>query len=843
MSDIAALEAALVKADAAGNAEDAKRLADAIRAQRTAAPEKRELGEFLGEAAGDFVAGASTLAGGVNQAAFDLLDAPSNIYNLGLKGLRALTGSGSEGAQAPVPSESRLLKTLKQRGTARAVPEGENALLDAGRTGLEWASGGAFTKGSKVPDLMMGGGAALGEYVGGDTGEVIGGITGLLAGGKNPRRSKAEKVDAKTVDFMRENAENFDGAMYNLQRAIDNGETGTLADLTKDRGIFNVETDAVAKGSNADWGVRGIRGERNEQIVDEASGVFGSGDSSRLTPLAAQREMQLSQQGRSAVARQLDSETTQISAQPEFASVLPKAQAELTSASDRASAALDDVAIPSKPSQASADFSDEYARSEKAFDSNILKPAWEKFSGGKKIATADVTAMLKADLDKLNKVEADILNQKFGSQISLIRGFGKTVAPDEVQTVVSQIKAINRNARKANDYDNANRLLEKLGGSLENSIMKLGNSDDYTAALAATQEKFNRFAPTRIGEARGLNEPRTFGQRTLDINEGGAEVGALIRQSNDPNIVGRAEDYIKSIAGKNGVDQNFLDNYDELLDSFPDLKQRLNAVKSTQDELVSAQKGIDAATATDAKSQTLLTKTLGAAQKTADKKATGLSNSVGNLQLSKLREAPKAFLDKALKGESADLEKLSRQMGRVDGGTDALRAAVRDRFVNSIKDKQGVVTTGKVADFHTNKRNLVSSGILTKDEVAQIERVLERVNVTGLSKTAGARKTEQADGAMVDILASGGSVVALGVLPAQNQLLLAGTVRRLLKNQLGQGIGQDAKVLAGIENMITNPKKFLDGMVKEKIMTEKALEDYTKRYINAVSQSVAEDEQ
>ena len=74
-------------------------------------------------------------------------------------------------------------------------------------------------------------------------------------------------------------------------------------------------------------------------------------------------------------------------------------------------------------------------------------------------------------------------------------------------------------------------------------------------------------------------------------------------------------------------------------------------------------------------------------------------------------------------------------------------------------------------------------------------------------------------------------------------MLLAGTVRRLLKNQLEQGIGQDAKVLAGIENMITNPKKFLDGMVKEKIMTEKALEDYTKRYINAVSQSVAEDEQ
>jgi len=839
VSRMAALEAALIKADAAGNVEDAKRLADAIRAERGVS-DGRALGSGLKRA----VDVAGTLAGGVNQAVFDTIDAPSNIFNLGVEGLRSLTGSGAEGYLAPVPSESRLLRTLKQRGTARAIPEGESALVDAGRTALEWGAGGLVSKASRVPEFVMGGTAAIGEAIGGDTGEVIGGITGLLAGGKKPsfKFFSGEKVDAKTVDFIRQHSENFDGAMYNLQRAVDNGEKGTLADLTKDRGIFNIESEMVSKGSNASWAVQGVRGERNEQIIDEATKVFGTGDGDRLTPMAAQREMQLNQQGRGAVAKQFDSEATQIAAQPEFASVLPKAQANLASARNEASAALDGVASPVKPSQASAEFSEAYTRSEQAFDTDVLKPAWDKFSGGKKLETADVNAMLKADLDKLNSVEAGILKQKFSSQLNLIDGFGETVSPDEVQTVVSQIKAINRNARKADDFDNANRILAKVGDSLENSIMKLGSGEDYTAALAATKEKFNRFSPTRIGEARGLNEPRTFGQRAVGTNEAGAEVGALIRQSDDPNIVARAEDYITSIANKSGVDQTFLNNYDELLDSFPELKQRLNAVKSTQDELVSAQKGIDSATAADAKSQTVLTKALSGAQKKADKKAVGLSNSVGNLQLSKLRESPKAFLDKALKSESADLEKLSRQMGRVEGGTDALRAAVKDRFAASITDKQGVVTTGKVADFQVNKRNLISSGILTKEEVLEIEKILERVNVTGLSKAAGAQKINNAESTLIDIAASGGAVATVGVVPVGNELIVTGAIRRILGNQLRQGVRQDAKVMAGIENMITNPKKFLDGMVKEKITTEAALADYTKRYINAVSQSVAEDE-
>jgi hypothetical protein len=71
MATIEELSSALIKADAAGNAEDAKAFADAIRKMRTAAPAPespvksksftQETGQFLGNVAAGALRGAGSI--------------------------------------------------------------------------------------------------------------------------------------------------------------------------------------------------------------------------------------------------------------------------------------------------------------------------------------------------------------------------------------------------------------------------------------------------------------------------------------------------------------------------------------------------------------------------------------------------------------------------------------------------------------------------------------------------------------------------------------------------------------------------------------------------------------
>ena len=773
------------------------------------------------------------LAAGLNTAAIDLLELPKTLYNAAVQsvGLGDLT---VEKGFRDVP--------FIDRATRRQVPEEDRTpLQDMARTATEWGAGGLVTKGSKVPDIVSGVGAALGEQIGGETGEMVGGVTGLFAGRPKAPKPQGSVVDKDVRQFILDNAENPQLAISNLESAIATGEKGNLAELTRDQGIFNVQKYAVIKGSPTATRMNEIAGERNQQILDESAGVFGGGDASAAPTIAATRQAQLQGQASQRNRQQLAEETQQIQSDPQFEPVLPQATERLNKARAAEEVATGRVATDMKPSQASTNLAQAYNAEEMAFKQDYVVPAWNRFSASGNVSTADFNNVVKRELDSLNQTEANMLTQKFGAPISLLRGFGDEVAPDEIHTVLSQMKAINRNARNNNDYDEANRLLDKTINAMESGLRELGDKGAYDEAVRLSTEQFKRFQPTRVGEARGLREDATLGARMMATDEAGFEIGRLINNSGSPAIRAEAQQYIRSVADTKNINDTFLARYDELLDAFPELKNDLTRAKLAQDELASASKFVDEAVKADAKSATALTKAVEKAQTDAGARKKGLTKSISNLQLSQFKSNPAQYLDKALSGGTDTLDKLNRQMGRVEGGTEALRSAVRDRFVASLQNNMGTVTPTKVAEFNANKRNLISSGILTRDEVVEIENILERVNVSGMTKTAGVRKTEQADEVIADVLSSAAAIAALGVLPASNQLMLGNTIRRLFRGQLVGNAKHQARVLSALDDVILNPEKFLRGVSQRKIVTEEQLRDYIVTYINGVSQSVSED--
>ena len=96
--------------------------------------------------------------------------------------------------------------------------------------------------------------------------------------------------DERAIKFIMENAEDPNTAIANLKIAEDKGEIGSLAELTKARGIFNVES-AAQKGSKLQGKLDDITQQRGEQIIEEVGQPFGEGGDA--AKIASERKTQL----------------------------------------------------------------------------------------------------------------------------------------------------------------------------------------------------------------------------------------------------------------------------------------------------------------------------------------------------------------------------------------------------------------------------------------------------------------------------------------------------------------------------------------------------------------------
>lgn len=179
MADLAALESALVKADAAGNTADAKVFADEIRRLRTApAPKPVETPQ------------PQTTAGGVaSEVGKGLLRGPSELGSSGanmLLGpfmnpvaapLRAYFGTGPLGSrmESLTAPANQFLKPTPTTPTERFA----GTAAELGAAGV--AGGGAGSVPGMIGTGLMALGGATGEQMGGETGKLIGSVGSPLA--------------------------------------------------------------------------------------------------------------------------------------------------------------------------------------------------------------------------------------------------------------------------------------------------------------------------------------------------------------------------------------------------------------------------------------------------------------------------------------------------------------------------------------------------------------------------------------------------------------------------------------------------------------------------------------
>lgn len=209
MADIKQLESALVKADAAGNADDARALAAEIRRMRSAAPEptakETTIGEDIAQGAGNLVAGAVRGAGSIGAtilAPYDMAKDALAGKGLSLESNRQRRADMDAGLQSMGAQPDSLLykggklagEIAGTAGTGGVLAKGAQAVGAAPSVVNALASSGfnlgrpaAATIGGKVVDaaIRIGTGATVGATSAGAVNPSDAG-TGAIIGGALP---------------------------------------------------------------------------------------------------------------------------------------------------------------------------------------------------------------------------------------------------------------------------------------------------------------------------------------------------------------------------------------------------------------------------------------------------------------------------------------------------------------------------------------------------------------------------------------------------------------------------------------------------------------------------------
>lgn len=725
----------------------------------------------------------------------------------------------------------------EQEAIPRILPQGQDQSVDMLRTAAEWATPLPGGKVGKI-DALIGGAAALGEQLYDDAGELIGGLGATLA---SLLRGKP-KIDAPATEKAKEiilsEARKPDDLATVLRESLESGDTGTLAELTRDPGVFNIEA-AAGKGTALQARLDELSQARIDQEAGRVSQQLGGELPVRpledVQQLAGERVGGLEQAIAAQQARNTARGVEGVEAQ------LPQAEQALVQAQIEANQAARVVDTPLKTAEASEQLSGVYAREQQALKELETAPAWKKFDEGEEVTAKQ----FQDDIDKWSKenltgTEARMLSQKFGSTLKHIFDVDGIIRPKEIQSIVSEIKRINNNASKpGGEFTSANKFLGDIGRRLEQSLENLPG-DAYAKAREATRVEKTRFEPSRVGKARGVDEARTFGERLMKGGSAGAEVGELILAAKSPEVTKAAETFFKSVAKTEGLNDAFMKNYDQLLDRFPELKGQLEKAKEAQDLLTPRREAVTELPETIKKQAEDITKA-------KETKAKGLSESVAKSQVGKLKANSETFLNKALTGSAEDLTKVNKQLSRVEGGQEALKLAVKDRVLGKIVKSTGgdlQIPAKSVEEFNSVKRNLIDSGILTKDEVIEIEGRLSNVAETGkLRKASAVKRAQEAQTIADDVIASGLSIAALNNLPnSTNQLMLAGVVKRsiskLIKNETS-----DKETMAALEAILKDPKKFFEDAIEQGAITEKRFSQYLNQVGKSIVQSVTEDEE
>tara|TARA_R110000772_G_scaffold25194_2_gene65838 strand:+ start:894 stop:3614 length:2721 start_codon:yes stop_codon:yes gene_type:complete len=768
-----------------------------------------------------------------------------------------IRGKGSTDSMLGLPTTQREpLKSFFDGVTTPRVNREDNPVTRAVGTGLSWAMPMPVSKLSKistVPDALMGGGAAAGEYFGGETGEAAGGIGGLIAGllrGKimpSPVDKATRQAEDFTTKILGDRAEE---SVDRINTAKQGGKLDnlTLADATDDPTMYAVEKTMAStpEGSGLRQEIEQIVSKAEADTLAQASDVIPSAPSGAAR-LAADRKLEGGAEALDATRdANVDELTAGLEAKKNTARALEGQMGrELSDSKDlvaalrsEADVAQGTVAGANTPVNASRSIFDEYNR----LDENMsvpMKEAYKVIDAAPPVNAGKAVAKMDAARAKLNlaDTDADDFAKAYKEQLDKIEGWKtSSVEPKEITAVVRKMKQQIADGKLANGgslnrQDSiANELVYELDEAL-NVPTNVSGFKGFGDATALAKARFDAVTPKTVGSARRANVPETFTQTLNYTGQKGAETAVLAKQAKDPAVLQGHLDVIaaaakeKGMYGGKGVDDAFMKEYSGFLDEFPAEKAKYQAIADKNRVAAAAAKE-------GATTQSALNKAVTASQKSTSAEAKGLAASVK--RLNEITGTAKQNLEKGAveayskepKDSLAILMTPKKEMQKGSTLTElndwSIAEGVNDSFKGDVKDtlmdrlfpeggtglRQATGTSAKA--FKDVKDNLVKSKILTQKQADDV--------YTALKSNAGRQAAREAAGLTTVTykvtpeqkrLAGIAAVAAVSSTGIPHALFAVGFTRRMIEQTMVNMKLSDAGK-AKIAEFITDPEKYAE---------------------------------
>lgn len=775
------------------------------------------------------------VAGGVAQAGFDLLDMPANIADMWLAGSDYLYGEeglikGMDTARKidptyhvaqflkdKKPSEMQGGRQAKELLAKETVTREEAPLTDAMRTGLEWGAGGLYRAGQKLagkaasmlPDVIMGGAAGAGQLVGGDTGELAGGLVGLLLALRTGDFSKLTKAEQNALEAIAKNSDDPARAMKNLEQGIASGEIGSLADLTKDPTMFDIELALGASDARVARKLDDIAVLRENQTASRVESAVGGGQVDEALEVAGERVSGRVEriQDAAAVRGQAVEETAE--AATERSSAIQQAVEDVARMKgDRAAQAAKEAGSRARSAEVSTEFTENLQARDKALRAEMETPAWNAFKEGPSVKPAPVKSEVNAYLDGLVKEERELLQRTYGRHLRQIDEWDDAgVPPQSVQAVLSQMKdSLNR----AESFGSAEKFLNDITGAVDDALED--SNKLFAAAKQATRDRVKQTGGKQVGKTVRKAEAEEVIRKLGLSNEKGAVMLRRLEDMNDPQAKSLIAEQMRVLANREGIDQKFMEKYADILDGFPEMRQQMRGVVRQNDEALAAASDAKTAVKEQEKYRKTVESQRKAAQTDLQKRADKLSKNTEKGLVGSFARAPKKTVKDLLASpdripQLTRLYQSMRRLGGGDGFKGAVREGIMDRLTKVTPDGR-TVNPGAFGDFEKMREGLVASGLLTGRQADEIATNLARQSGSTASRKSAIRAgIENPSSELQRLLSSGAAAATMQFTPGGQSLILAGAVRRAFMHLMKRKIGD--KELRGMEDFILNPQKYL----------------------------------
>ncbi len=738
------------------------------------------------------------------------------------------------------PSELPGVKQLKE--TLASREEGASEEADALRAGVNWGIGGlrkAVLKSADiVPDILMAGGATLGKYVtdhwGGETG---GGLTGLLA---SLIRGKSISRVGEAVKAIEDAAVGTDA----FPKAIAaKGEAGTLADVTGDKGLYDLQA-GLETSRDTQRQLDAIESARQQQIASEVREPFGD------VPTAPAQDAAVK-----AVGEELENITARTGRQVEAAAdqrrplqkaleesdkLVQRRAADAAAASEVAQETLTESMLPLATSQTLAESGEKMSKvatAAKKVDTDASNIKWDEFKAQGDIEVEPLRQGVSDVFKDMTKRQKEKFNKRHGDLFSWLRKGkeGDLVTSRDVHGDIRDMKAKLRLAYKEGSLNDADKNLEKMIDALDVSLESA--NDAYAAARQSTRDIYERWGGNLPDALQG--PPELFGKNLPLGGELGAYNARILETAAIPGMPEEIVGRLKSLArrSKGGIDAEFMAEYESVMDTMPPEFRKQAEAFIEAGEKAGAASAVAESTVKTATQTTkanvvereALTKALEAEQLKAAKGGGVLEKAVAKTNLAKYAENPAKTVNSLI--EASDAKGLKALYNTMKGmgpeARDAFRSQVGEKLlarlskggdaagVRAMEGLEAPVPDKAFKDFVELRNTLIESDLLDTDMADQIADALRKTTSAKLRADGTSRlfgKTSEG----IDAAAGGMAILATSLVPFKmNSLLVTGMFRKFFSKRF-QSVSDKSKVHRLINEMMIDPQKYVAGVEKAK---------------------------